>query len=546
MTRTPSVNYLAYADQVPYSGGSALDEQWVQVPDPRRSLDRAIRTIWRWRRHFFFVFGGVAAFGMLLLLILPLRYTAEALVMVGTRELNPLTSDQGGRDSRGRELDVDGQIQIVTSHLALQHVAAELNLAQNPAFRSALADNGPGIFVRLRTALSGGEYIEPKLDPADVIATSLQRHLQVERLGRSAMLRIRYTARNPQLAAAIANAIAENSAVDNEFHSRLSITERAGFELLTTWVTSPARVPIVPSSPNLAVVLIATLIVALCAAFSAVMFADYRAARFLVSSDQIVRRGVRALGFIPVVDRFEDADRSPVTIVSEQPDEAFSDSIAALRASLDPLTPRDGSNCLVLLFSSALPAEGKSTTVAALATSIATSGGRVLLIDADLRSPSLHRAFDASLSPGLTNCRDSNADLDSLIQVDVRSGVCLLAAGPYDARPLDVLSAPQLHQAIAHWRSLFDVILIDAPPVLGMADARVLVPMADYCVFVVRWGKTGWEAINHGLRVLTEAGAKIAGVAVSRVNAKQFIAQGRRGAEFYNGFYGREMRNRAA
>jgi len=348
------------------------------------------------------------------------------------------------------------------------------------------------------------------------------------------MLRIRYTAPNPELATAITNAIAGNRAVDDAFHSGLSVAERAGFELLTTWVVSPARVPLIPSSPNVPLILLATLAVGLCAAFSAVLFLDYRATRFVLSSEQIVRRGVRALGFIPVVDRLRDAEPSLVTMLSEQPDEAFSESIATLRASLDALKPQDGSNCLVLMFASALPAEGKSTTVAALATSIATSGGRVLVIDADLRSPTLHRAFHASASPVLSNCLDADTELNSLIQVDPRSGVSLLAAGSHHARPFDVLSAPRVHSAIAHWRNSFDIILIDAPPVLGMADARVLVPAADYCVFLVRWGKTSWDVISQGLRVLIEAGAKIAGVAVSRVNAKQSIAHGYAGAEAYS------------
>jgi capsular exopolysaccharide synthesis family protein len=416
-------------------------------------------------------------------------------------------------------------------------VASELHLEQRPEFRRVLSDPGPGILVTMRNVLSGGDYPAPKLDAADLIATDLRRHLKADRLGRSALVRVAFTAGDPELAANVANAIAGSNAVDAEFRERLSVTERAGFDLLRAWVVSPASVPLVPSSPNVLIVLLGTLVAALGAAFSAVLFADYYATRMVVSADQIARRGMRALGFIPVIDRLDSGNRSAVTIVSEQPSEAFSDSIAALRASLVPLASQSASNCLVLLFASALQAEGKSTTVAALAASIASSGDRVLLIDADLRSPTLHKAFGACAAPGLSNGLDPDVGFDSLIQIDSRSGVSLLTAGSHHPRPLDVLTSARFHEAISKWRNSFDFILIDAPPVLGLADARVLVPSADYCVFVVRWGKTGWEAINHGLRLLTEAGAKIAGVAVSRINSKEFAAEGFPGAEFYSRFY---------
>jgi capsular exopolysaccharide synthesis family protein len=175
----------------------------------------------------------------------------------------------------------------------------------------------------------------------------------------------------------------------------------------------------------------------------------------------------------------------------------------------------------VLLFASALPSEGKSTTVTALAALMAHTGKRVLLIDADLRASMLHQAFESNCIRGVTDCLDATCDLDAAIQVDSRTGVSLLAAGPYDPRSQNILRSPRLYEAIEAWRRSFDYILIDTPPVLPISDARILVPMVDRCVLVVRWGKTRWASVTHALRQLAEAGAEIAGVIVSQVDVTQ-------------------------
>jgi capsular exopolysaccharide synthesis family protein len=521
----PSVFPVRDAEVRPLEDGPLLP------PDPRRSLHDMFQKVWRWRTRFLVVFGAVACLGLIALFVMPLKYSAQALIMVGARETNALVAE---RPTAGavRELDVDGTIQVIISPLSMRRINEKLDLLHRPEFKN-VQNAKPNILIRLRTAILGED--DSGLDPVDMVDQELQRHLKADRLGRSAFVMITYTARNPKLAADIANAAANNTAADDAFLAGLTVTERAGFDLLRTWVVSPAAVPTTPSSPNFAIVILVTLVGGLCVAFSAVLFADYFATRRVTSADQIARHGVRALGFIPM---FDDAEhRTAVRIVSEQPHDAFSDSIAGLRASLLRLTPQNSSSCLVLMFASAVPFEGKSTTVSALAASITASGGRVLLIDADLRaSTTLHRAFGASAACGLSNCLDETP-LDALIQVDPHSGVHLLTAGPPHPRPLDILCSRELATAIERWRESFDFILIDVPPVLATPDALALVPVVDYCVFIVRWGKTDWETMDHGLRLLTEAGARIAGVAVSRVDAKQFSASGFPSAIY--GGYGR-------
>jgi uncharacterized protein involved in exopolysaccharide biosynthesis len=149
------------------------------------------------------------------------------------------------RRSIDQELDVDGEIQLITSPWSLRRVVVDLKLDDRPKFQRGA---GTGILSSLR-GLFGGD--PDSASSTEIAAGTLQRHLKAERLGRSAVISIGYTAGDPALSAEIANAIARNIAVDDVFLSQLTMTERAGFELLKTWIVSPATAPLVPSSPDM-------------------------------------------------------------------------------------------------------------------------------------------------------------------------------------------------------------------------------------------------------------------------------------------------------
>src|SRR5262249_1463214 len=155
--------------------------------------------------------------------------------------------------------------------------------------------------------------------------------------------------------------------------------------------------------------------------------------------------------------------------------------------------------------------EGKSTTATALAAAIAKSNKRVLLIDADLRAPKLHRAFGMTRASGLTDCRDSQHRLDESVRVDRRTGISFLAAGAPCSNPQNILRSREFGDALALWRQAYDFILIDTPPVFAVSDARILGPVVDYCVFVTRWGKTRLKSAMHAVRLLEESGVDVAG-----------------------------------
>jgi succinoglycan biosynthesis transport protein ExoP len=196
----------------------------------------------------------------------------------------------------------------------------------------------------------------------------------------------------------------------------------------------------------------------------------------------------------------------------------YAEGVAALQTSILQLGFQGGRASMVVMITSALPFEGKSTTATALAALIASSGKRVLLIDADLRAPRLHQMFGITTARGLTDCLEPGRDLNDSIYRDHKTAISLLPAGPPCKDPQSVLRCGAFRDALEAWRQTYDFIVVDSPPVLPVSDARVLAPIVDYCVMVVRWGRTRWTSIAQALRSVEESGGTAAGIVISDVD----------------------------
>jgi len=207
---------------------------------------------------------------------------------------------------------------------------------------------------------------------------------------------------------------------------------------------------------------------------------------------------------------------------AQRPDSAVSEAYRSLRTSLMFSTP-EGMPRTVLV-TSTMQGEGKSTTSVNLATVIAQNGSRVLLIDADLRRPSLHRDFGRPRSPGLTNAIaqfEQGAGLDrSLFQSTEVEGLSLIPAGTATPKPTELLSSSRLSRVISECREMFDHVIIDAPPILGLADAVALSRTVEGVIVVVAAGQTGKENFRGAVRRLQQVQAPLLGVVLNRVDLK--------------------------
>jgi capsular exopolysaccharide synthesis family protein len=170
-----------------------------------------------------------------------------------------------------------------------------------------------------------------------------------------------------------------------------------------------------------------------------------------------------------------------------------------------------------VLLVSALADEGTTTTALCLARSHARASGRPLLIDCDLRKPRLHEITGADNEHGLTGILLGSRTLDQVLHLDDRSGAVLLTAGPGVADPKQLLASEAMRRLMRQAAEHHDLVILDGPPVLGDQEACVLAQMADCAVLVARWGSTRRQDVTAAAARLMEAGADMAGLVLTRV-----------------------------
>ncbi|MBP6079375.1 MAG: polysaccharide biosynthesis tyrosine autokinase [Xanthomonadales bacterium] len=174
----------------------------------------------------------------------------------------------------------------------------------------------------------------------------------------------------------------------------------------------------------------------------------------------------------------------------------------------------------VLVITSTQPGEGKSTTAKSLARNFALLGKRVLLIDADLRNPSLHRVFDLDNSMGLSNCLSGAAKPGQCIHRVDQAGISVMLSGPLPPNPAELLAGPRMISLLTQASERFDQIIIDAPPVLGLADAPILGNLAKGTLLVVEAGRTRVGAVNTTIKRLLGARSRLIGAVLTKFDAK--------------------------
>ena len=167
-----------------------------------------------------------------------------------------------------------------------------------------------------------------------------------------------------------------------------------------------------------------------------------------------------------------------------------------------------------LVVTSPAKAEGKSTTIANLAVTMAQSGRKTILVDCDLRRPSLHTLFDLRSEPGLTNAILDDVAAPPLQETGVEN-LWLLASGPKPPNPADLLGSRRIDQLLIKLNEMADLILFDAPPVIAVTDAAVLGAKVDGVLLVINAGKTRRDHAERAKELLEKAKVRIIGATLT-------------------------------
>ena len=199
----------------------------------------------------------------------------------------------------------------------------------------------------------------------------------------------------------------------------------------------------------------------------------------------------------------------------------------ALQFSTAEGAPR---RCMV---TSSVQGEGKSTTALSLAINFSQLGQRVLLIDADMRNPSLHKSLGRSNDTGLSSYLSGGGQCETMMQNTAIPNLALLTAGPHPPSPVDLLMGPRLLELLDRAEAMgFEKIVIDAPPVLGIADSIVLGNQVQNILFIVKASSTRVSSIRDALRRLRMGGLMPLGVVLTSAPSEQSSYYG------YGGAYG--------
>jgi len=168
-----------------------------------------------------------------------------------------------------------------------------------------------------------------------------------------------------------------------------------------------------------------------------------------------------------------------------------------------------------LVLTSSGPAEGKSTTAANLATVYAQQGLNVLLIDGDLRKPTVHYTFRLENHTGLTNVLTRQSSLGQAVQQPEVPNLYVLTSGPIPPNPSELLASKQMGEVLAEMKEQFDMVIFDTPPILAVADAQILANQVDASLLIVSSAKTEKDAALKAKDLLTQAKSKLLGAVLN-------------------------------
>jgi capsular exopolysaccharide synthesis family protein len=204
--------------------------------------------------------------------------------------------------------------------------------------------------------------------------------------------------------------------------------------------------------------------------------------------------------------------------VASNSQSSFSEAYRSVRTALQFAT--DHGVPKTLLISSSGPGEGKSTTAQALARNLTQLGKRVLLVDADLRNPSQHKAFGLRAEHGLSSLLAGACSFTEVVQSSGEERLDLILAGPLPPNPAELLSGSKLISLLTVGSERYDHVIVDGPPVLGLADAPILANSVDSTLLMISSGKTKSGAAQAALKRLLAARARIVGCLLTKYDAR--------------------------
>lgn len=292
-------------------------------------------------------------------------------------------------------------------------------------------------------------------------------------------------------------------------------------------IISPATLPTAPSSPRRTLILAVAGIFGVGAAGLLVIVIEYLRAGVTTGAEVERAFGFPVVGTIPLVQlqwrsRHIAHDRL-VGAMIDAPLSRLGEAVTAMRIGLRLTTPQSVPK--VILVTSSIPGEGKSSTAMLLAASSSGSGQKTVLVDCDFRHPSLSQAF-GNKHQGLSELLTGNARVDEVVIKHPATGTYMIPTGTTVRNPADLLTSEAMHNVIARLRQDYDYVVLDTSPLLPVVDTLTLAAMADKILLIVEWSRTSRVDVSEAFKILRPETGRIAGIVLNKVDLQKLQTYG--------------------
>ncbi|MBV8592120.1 MAG: AAA family ATPase [Acetobacteraceae bacterium] len=295
-------------------------------------------------------------------------------------------------------------------------------------------------------------------------------------------------------------------------------------------VISNALLPIVPSYPRYKLLIAASGALGILLGLLLAYLQEISDDTFRSGDDVRRELGLQCMALVPELDSRTLRGMRTEDYVLRKPLSPFTEQLRALRTGLW----LGNTHPKVIAITAARPGEGKTTLALALGRLAAMSGERVMVLDCDIRAPAFAKRMGVDAHLGLSDCMLGHATLDQAIHTDAQTGMAFMPAGQGEANSVGLFMSEHMAVLLQQLRDQYDLVLLDAPPACALTDARVLARVADATVMCVRWRSTPQAVAAHTIDLLDATGAQIAGVALTRVDARVHVRSGYADAEVYH------------
>jgi capsular exopolysaccharide synthesis family protein len=337
----------------------------------------------------------------------------------------------------------------------------------------------------------------------NMTSDQLAAHVTASAPLNTTLIQITVTSQNPKQAADIANAVATSLTSQVQSLETPSGTDASPVKLTRV---EDAAVPTSPTSPNVPLNVILGLVLGLVVGIAAAILRQ--------TLDTRIRneRDVEQISDVPIVGgiAFDPKAHQRPLIVQSDPRSPRAESFRTLRTNLQFLDVGDKTKSFVV--TSSIDSEGKSTTGANLAIALADAGARVLLIDADLRRPSIAEYMGLEGAVGLTDLLIGRAELVDALQPWGKGQLYVLPAGKIPPNPSELLGSQTMEKLISLFEQEFDYVLFDAPPLLPVTDAAILAKNTGGALLVIAAGRTNKNQLKGAISALKNVDARVSGL----------------------------------